>query len=157
MWIRSNRWLLVSSLYMNGCTGRRVFILDGGDLSLACALIQSAETPGRGTESRSGFSWTPQSPALLFSSSWFVSIYFKQIWLLWFGLTINLDKYRLFWWAAWVIRLPKILHQSGIRLRGTCFVSDTPCTRHMMAVLAWTGKVEWFNSSLLSLLILISI
>lgn len=56
-WSRLSAWMV---------TRVKRFILDGGDLLLACALIQSAETPGRGTESRSGFSWTPQSSALLF-------------------------------------------------------------------------------------------
>lgn len=54
------------------------FILDGGELSLACTLIQTAESPGRGTESRSGFSWTPMHsfPSLSFLPplSWSVSV-----------------------------------------------------------------------------------
>lgn len=146
------------------------FILDGGDFSLACALIQLAETPERGTESHSGFSWTPHSSALLFSpSSCSVSVYFKQTGLILideshhrdaiieFGLIIKQAKYRLFGGLLCLFACSQNLNQCGIRLRGTCFVSDALSTGHMMAVFARTGKVKRFSASLLSLLILISI
>lgn len=51
------------------------FILDAGDLSLACALIHSAETPGRGTEScLGGFLDSQLLCSPLFFLSWSVSV-----------------------------------------------------------------------------------
>lgn len=117
------------------------FILDAGDLSLACALIHSAETPGRGTEScLGGF---PGLPTPLLSSFFplLVSVCIRcdnsnhkrssslqgsYNWI-WLAVTTNRAKYRLSGMLLGLFSSSQNLDQSEIRLRGTCFVSDAHC------------------------------